>query len=48
MAWDAQLNVSRWAKQLAYEVGKEIYFSKFMGDTFGSMIVSQNNARRQG
>ena len=34
MSWDAGLNVSRWAKQLAYEVGKEIYFSKFMGDTF--------------
>lgn len=41
MSWDTGLNVSRWAKQLAYEVGKEIYFSKFMGDTFESMIVSK-------
>jgi len=39
--WASGLNVSRWAKQLAYEVGKEIYFSKFMGDTFDSMIVEK-------
>jgi N4-gp56 family major capsid protein len=48
MAWDTQLNVSRWAKQLAYEVGKEIYFSKFMGDTFGSMIVSKTMPEGKG
>ena len=48
MAWDTGLNVSRWAKQLAYEVGKEIYFSKFMGDTFGSMIVSKTMPEGKG
>ena len=48
MAWDTGLNVSRWAKQLAYEVGKEIYFSKFMGDTFGSMIVSKSMPEGKG
>jgi N4-gp56 family major capsid protein len=39
--WASGLNVSRWAKQLAYEVGKEIYFSKFMGDSFNSMVVEK-------
>jgi len=48
MAWDSGLNVSRWAKQLAYEVGKEIYFSKFMGDTFGSMICSKTMPEGKG
>ena len=48
MAWDSALNVSRWAKQLAYEVGKEIYFSKFMGDTFESMIVSKSMPEGKG
>ena len=48
MAWDSGLNVSRWAKQLAYEVGKEIYFSKFMGDTFESMIVSKSMPEGKG
>jgi N4-gp56 family major capsid protein len=48
MAWDTGLNVSRWAKQLAYEVGKEIYFSKFMGDTFGSMICSKTMPEGKG
>tara|TARA_R110000803_G_scaffold188390_3_gene250815 strand:+ start:4853 stop:5839 length:987 start_codon:yes stop_codon:yes gene_type:complete len=48
MAWDTGLNVSRWAKQLAYEVGKEIYFSKFMGETFGSMIVSKTMPEGKG
>lgn len=48
MAWDAGLQVSRWAKQLAYEVGKEIYFSKFMGDTFGSMICSKTMPEGKG
>ena len=48
MSWDTGLNVSRWAKQLAYEVGKEIYFSKFMGDTFESMIVSKSMPEGKG
>tara|TARA_R110002020_G_scaffold1935_1_gene8857 strand:- start:10504 stop:11499 length:996 start_codon:yes stop_codon:yes gene_type:complete len=48
MSWDTGLNVSRWAKQLAYEVGKEIYFSKFMGDTFESMIVSKTMPEGKG
>lgn len=48
MSWDAALNVSRWAKQLAYEVGKEIYFSKFIGDTFESMIVSKSMPEGKG
>lgn len=48
MSWDSGLNVSRWAKQLAYEVGKEIYFSKFMGDTFESMIVSKSMPEGKG
>jgi len=39
--WSTGLQVSRWAKQLAYEVGKEIYFSKFMGESFDSMIVKK-------
>ena len=30
--WASGLQVSRWAKQLFYEAGKEIYFEKFMGD----------------
>jgi N4-gp56 family major capsid protein len=42
MAWASGLNVSRWAKQLAYEVGKEIYFNKFMGSGFDSMIVEKS------
>lgn len=42
MAWASGLNVSRWAKQLAYEVGKEIYFNKFMGDSFNSMVVEKS------
>ena len=48
MSWDTGLNVSRWAKQLAYEVGKEIYFSKFIGDTFESMIVSKSMPEGKG
>tara|TARA_R110000787_G_scaffold81091_3_gene176070 strand:- start:1862 stop:2854 length:993 start_codon:yes stop_codon:yes gene_type:complete len=48
MSWDTGLNVSRWAKQLAYEVGKEIYFSKFMGETFESMIVSKSMPEGKG
>ena len=48
MSWDTGLNVSRWAKQLAYEVGKEIYFSKFMGDTFESMIISKSMPEGKG
>jgi len=48
MSWDTALNVSRWAKQLAYEVGKEIYFSKFIGDTFESMIVSKSMPEGKG
>jgi len=48
MSWDTGLNVSRWAKQLAYEVGKEIYFSKFMGDSFESMIVSKSMPEGKG
>ena len=48
MSWDTALNVSRWAKQLAYEVGKEIYFSKFMGETFESMIVSKSMPEGKG
>ena len=39
--WSSGMQVSRWAKQLAYEVGKEIYFSKFMGESFDSMIVKK-------
>ncbi len=39
--WSSGMEVSRWAKQLAYEVGKEIYFSKFMGESFDSMIVKK-------
>tara|TARA_R100000742_G_C4257218_1_gene75083 strand:- start:52 stop:1038 length:987 start_codon:yes stop_codon:yes gene_type:complete len=46
--WASGLNVSRWAKQLAHEVGKEIYFSKFMGDSFNSMIVEKEMEEGKG
>jgi len=46
--WASGLNVSRWAKQLAYEVGKEIYFSKFMGKDFSSMIVEKSMEEGKG
>ena len=36
--WASGLEVSRWAKELSVEVGKEIYFSKFMGEGPGSAI----------
>lgn len=36
--WASGLEVSRWAKELQVEVGKEIYFSKFMGEGPGSAI----------
>jgi len=37
-SWASGLQVSRWAKELFNEVGKEIYFEKFMGDGADSMI----------
>lgn len=40
--WASGLQVSRWAKQLFYEAGKEIYFEKFMGDGVDSMIQSKH------
>ena len=36
--WASGLEVSRWAKELQVEVGKEIYFSKFMGEGPGNAI----------
>ena len=36
--WASGLEVSRWAKELQFEVGKEIYFSKFMGESPGMPI----------
>ncbi len=36
--WASGLQVSRWAKKLFYEAGKEIYFSKFTGDGAEYMI----------
>lgn len=42
MAWATGLNVSRWAKELAHQVGKEIYFSQFMGDSYNNMVVTKS------
>lgn len=36
--WASGLQVSRWAKKLFYEAGKEIYFKKFTGDGSEFMI----------
>lgn len=40
--WASGLQVSRWAKDLWYEAGKEIYFKKFMGDGPNFMIHSKH------
>jgi N4-gp56 family major capsid protein len=40
--WASGLNVSRWAKELSHQVGKEIYFSKFMGDSYNNMVVTKS------
>jgi N4-gp56 family major capsid protein len=40
--WASGLQVSRWAKQLWYEAGKEIYFKKFMGEGSNFMIHEKN------
>ena len=36
--WASGLQVSRWAKELQSEVGKGVYFSKFMGEGPGNAI----------
>ena len=40
--WASGLQVSRWAKQLWYEAGKEIYFNRFMGKGSNFMIHSKH------
>tara|TARA_Y100000004_G_scaffold80462_1_gene90442 strand:- start:5039 stop:6055 length:1017 start_codon:yes stop_codon:yes gene_type:complete len=37
-SWATGLQVSRWAQELFYEAGKEIYFDKMMGDGPDSLI----------
>jgi len=46
--WASGLNVSRWAKELFKEVGKKIYFKKFMGDSMESMVVEKSMPEGKG
>jgi len=46
-SWASGLAVERWAKELMYEVGKEIYFEKFMGSGPDSLIQVKNELNGQ-